>query len=452
MATSRIVIVGGGLVGSTLAAKLARDGFDVALIERDAKQVRELSEALDTQVLQGNGATVSCLRRAGIEKANLVLAATNSDEVNLAVAFLASFLFKTPRIITRLRNPEHTEGFELIHSLHPADYILVNPEAAAVDRIFSLLEVPGAIDVVSFLDAQLLVAGFRIAPHSDFVGLRVSDLQLMFAQTPTVVVAINRREDWIIPHGDEEIHNGDLVYFAIARSDLQGVLELVGSGHARRNKIVVAGAGWIGLEVARRLEKTDYKVVLLEEDALTAQRASDELKDTIVIQGSATDPALLEEESIEEADTFVAVTQDYEDNLVAGLLAKRMGAGRAFVMLDNPSLVHLIGEIGIDAVISPRQLAIGLTLKHVRGHTVRSVAALLEDRVEIFEVDVAAGSPLTARRIAELGLPRGILIGGLLRAGKLTLPRGDDRILPADRVIFVTKPEQSAKLATYLAG
>ncbi len=452
MATSRIVIVGGGLVGSTLAEKLAQDGFDVALIERDAKQVRNLSDALDVQVIPGNGATVSCLRRAGIEKANLVLAATNSDEVNLAVAFLAAFLFKTPRIITRLRNPDHAEGFDLIHAIHPADYILVNPEAAAVDRIFSLLEVPGAIDVVSFLDAQLVVAGFRIAPHSDFVGLRVSDLQLMFAQTPTVVVAINRHDDWIIPHGAEEIHAGDLAYFAIARSDLEGVLELVGSGHARRNKIVVAGAGWIGLEVARRLEKTDYKVVLIESDALKAQRASDELKDTIVIHGAATDPALLEEESVEEADTFVAVTPDYENNLVAGLLAKRMGAGRTFVMLDNPALVHLIDEVGIDAVISPRQLAIGLTLKHVRGHTVRSVAALLEDCVEIFEVDVSAGSPLAAHPIAELGLPRGVLIAGLLRAGQLSLPRGGDSILPGDRVIFVTKPEQSAKFAAYLAG
>lgn len=450
MGASRIVIVGGGLVGSTLAAKLSQDGFDVALIESDAKQVRELSDVLDAQVVHGNGATVSCLKRARIEKANLVLAATDSDEVNLAVAFLAAFLFKTPRLVTRLRNPEHTEGFELIHATHPADYILVNPEAVAVDRIFSLLEVPGAIDVVSFLDGQLLVAGFRITPHSDFVGLHVSDLQLMFAQTPTVVVAINRHDDWIIPGGSEEICSGDLVYFAIARSDLQGVLELVGAGHARRNKIIVAGAGWIGLEVARRLEKTNYKVVLFERDAQLAERASDELKDTIVIHGSMTDPAILEEESIEDADTFVAVSSDYENNLVAGLLAKRMGAGRSFVMLDNPSLVHLIDEINIDAVISPRQLAIGLILKHVRGHSVRSVAALLEDRVEISEVEVRAGSSLTARRIAELGLPRGILIGGLLRDGKLMLPHGSDHILPNDRVIFVVKPELSAKLATYL--
>jgi len=447
-----IVIVGGGLVGSTLAAKLSRDRHDVTLIEADPAKVRELQETLDIRVIEGNGATAPVLRRAGIERANLLVATMNSDEANMTVGLLATLLFRLPRVIVRLRDPDHAEGFAVLSRDHAGQYVRVNPEAAAVDRIFSLLDVPGAVDVVAFLEGRLLVAGFRITERSDFNGLLLSHVKLMFPATPTLVVAIQRGEEWIVPHGREELQAGDLVYFAIAREELGNVLSLVGVAREDTRHIMIAGAGRIGLELARRLETVPAKITLIEENADLARKAEEVLHRTLVICGPVTDREVLEEEDIDTVSTFVAVTPDHEVNLVSSLLAKRLGARRAFALVDNPALVNLIGEIGIDAVISPRLLAVGLTLQHIRRGRVRSVAALLEDRVEAIEAEVTARSKLTSRPLAEVGLPRGVLVAAVRRGERLLLPTGADRVEPGDQVLVITTTEKASRLDEFLSA
>jgi trk system potassium uptake protein TrkA len=446
-----IVIVGGGLVGSTLSEKLSRDGHDVSLLDRDGERAREIADALDISGLQGNGATAPDLRRAGIEEANLVLATTNSDEANMIVGMLSAFVFEVPRIVVRLRDSGHAEGFALIAQDHPTERVWINPDQAAVERIAALLEVPGAVDVVSFMEGGLLVAGFRIRANSDFAGMRVSDMNLLFAATPTLAVAIHRLDDWIIPHGGEEIAEGDLVYFAISREHLTDVLALVGVPRDQRHNVMIAGAGPIGLALARRLAEADVPVVVIEEAEELARNASEELGDTLVIRGTATDPELLEDEGIDQISTFVAVGDDHESNLVAGLLAKRLGAGRAVVLVDNPGLVDLVGQIGIDAIISPRVLVIGLALQHIRGGRVHSVAQLLEDRIEIVEAEVVKGSRLTRATLSDLKLPRGVLVAALRRGEKLLVPRGSDRAEPGDRVLLITTTENASKLGDFLA-
>jgi len=447
----KILIVGGGLVGSTLADKLSRDGHDVSLIDDDHARVHELSETLDARVIEGNGATAPLLRRAGIEEADLVVATSDSDEVNMIVGLLASALFNVPRIIVRLRDPSHSETFALVNQMNPTDHVCVNPDEVAVDRIASLLTVPGAVDVMSFLEDRLLVAGFRISEKSDFVGLRVSDMNLMFADTPTLAVAIERGDDWIIPHGDETIAVGDLVYFAISREHMEAVLELVGVSKDRRGDVMIAGASPIGMQLARRLGKLDARVVLIEEDEELARTAADELRKATIVRGSVTSKALLEEEDIGRISTFVAVTDDHETNLVAGLLAKRLGAGRALVLVDNPELVALVGQVGIDAIISPRLLVIGMTLQHILGQRVHSVAQLLEDRIEVVEVEVVKGGALTRGTLSEVKLPRGVLVAALRRGESLLVPRGSDSAQPGDRVLLITTTEDEPRLARFLA-
>lgn len=447
MARENIVIVGGGLVGQTLAARLAADGRDVALIDADPAKVQELADTLDVHVTLGNGATVEMLRRAGAETAGLLVASTQSDETNLVAGLLASEVFQVPRIVVRIHDAGHEEGFRLLGDATDSQRVCVNPYAAAVDRIATLLEVPGALDVVSFMGGDLLLAGFQIAPVA---GLRVSDMQLLFASTPTLVVAIHRREEWIIPGGSEVIDSGDLVYFAIERYELQDVLSLVGVPQDVRTRVMVAGASTTGLALTRRLESRDVRVVLVEEDADRAQRAAEELESALVIHGCVTDHALLEDEEIERISTFVAVTDDHETNLVAGLLAKRLGAGRAFALVDNPALVGLAGETGIDAIISPRSLTIGLTLQIVRGRSVRSGAALLEDQVEIMEIEATRGSRLTQRSLADVGLPRGVLVAAVRRGEQLMVPKGPDRVEDGDRVLLITTTDLARKLSDFL--
>jgi trk system potassium uptake protein TrkA len=448
-----IIIVGGGRVGATLAGSLARDGHDVTAIEADAAKVRDLSETLDVHLIEGNGATAPLLRRAGAEAADVVVATSDSDEVNFIVGRLAASLFGVPRVVVRLRNPDHVEGFTELSQDHPGEHVCVNPDAAAVDHILSLLEVPGAIEVGSFMDGQLLVAGFRIDHHSDFAGLTLSHVQLMFADTTTLVAAIHRDDEWIIPHGAAEIRANDLVYFAVAREQLSGVLSLVGDFQEQRSQVLVAGASRIGLELARRLEARQ-QITVIEQDRERAQRASDLLGESLVIHGRATDQALLEEEGIDQVGTFVAVTADHESNLVAGLLAKRLGAGRSFALVDNPALAtyETFGGMGIDAIISPRLLAVGLIQRHIRGSKVRSLATLLEERVEVVEAEAVRGGPLTRAPLAEVGLPRGVLVAAVQRNGSLLVPRGGDRIEAGDRVLLISTSDSAPKLTAFLSG
>lgn len=448
----QIVIVGGGQVGTTLAGKLAGEGHDVSLVERDPALAAELSESLDVQVLEGNGATADLLRRAGAADASLVVATTDSDEANFVTGRIAASLFKVPHVVVRLREPGHEEAFQELSRHDPVEIVCVNPEAAAVEKIATLLEVPGAFDVESFLDGELLVAGFPIHPGSEFADRPVLDMRLFFAETPSLVAAVERGGVAMVPHGGEVLQAGDVAYFALARSDLQGFLELLDARPDLPRKILVAGASRIGLALAQRLEQQDAQVTLIESNEKRARRAAETLRKAVVVHGLVTHAALLEEEQIEQVGPFVAVTDDHETNLVAGLLAKRLGARRSFALVDNPALANLIGETAVDAIISPRLLAIGLTLRHIPRLRVRSMAALLGDRVEILEAEVTPGSLVCSARLADLALPRGILVVALRREGRLVVPRGDDRIEAGDHILIVSTTALIPKLHGFLGA
>jgi trk system potassium uptake protein TrkA len=353
-------------------------------------------------------------------------------------------------VVVRVRDSGYEEGFALATPTRSADRVCINPKTACVDRIASLLQVAGAVDVMQFFDGAVLVAGFRIGESSDFAGLHVSDMKLLFASTPTLAAAIQRGERWIVPGGGEQILAGDLVYFVIDRNELHDVLSLVGVGPRLSGRIMIAGATQIGLALAKRLESGVVPVVLMEEDRDRARAAVEVLTDTLVIRGRATDQALLEDEEIEQVSTFVAVSDDHEDNLVAGLLARRLGAGRSIVLVDNPAMVAMVGDIGIDAIISQRLLTIGAMFQHIRGGGVRSGAALLGDEVEIMEVVAEAGSRITEKTLATAGLPRGVLIAALQRGDELVFPRGDDKVQAGDRILIVVMTDLVAKLTDYL--
>lgn len=471
---SGILIVGGGLVGSTLADLLAREERDVTLIERDRDTVRDLTARLgDVRVVEGNGTTGAALRKAGIDDAELVVAVTQYDEANLITGLLAS-AFDVPRLIVRIRDPDHSRSFDIVRRERgDFDYLAVNPTTAAVEKIASLLEVPGARDVCSFLSGELIVAGFPISERSDFAGLAIRNIDLMFAGTPTLVAAIRRDGEWIIPRGEDEIRHGDVAYFAVGRDHLPVVLELLGNEKADRPHIMVAGATEIAVQLARRLESQDdvaetsaffddrrrrkraARVTLIDDEHEHAERASGSLVDTLVVEGAPTDQALLEEEEIEGVSAFVAATADHETNLVSALLAKRLGARRAFALVDNPAIADLVGDIGIDAPIVPRQLTIDLALSYIRGDSVVSVTTLLQEGMEVFEGEVDPASPLCKGPIRDVAsrLRGAIVIAVQRREGQgLIIPRGDDRIGPGDHVVVLCTKEHAKSVGRFLSA
>jgi len=448
----RAVVVGGGLVGSTLAARLSREGHSVAVVENGAEQIRSLSENLDVQIVTGNGTTVGVLREAGIENCDVLFACTSSDEANMVAALIGSTIFHVPKVVARLRELDHQASFRAIADNLNGDHVSVNPDLAAVEKILSLLPVPGALDLAPFLDGRLLVAGFPIRPGSDFAGLLLSHMRLLFPASPVLVVAIRRGERWLIPRGEDEIQAADTVYFAIDPGEMDNFLSLFGVRRAVESRVVIAGATRIGLALAARLEQEHTPVTLFEEHEETARQAAAMLSDTLVIRGTATNHDLLVEEGIERASAFVACTDKHPQNVVACLLARRLGVGHTFALVDDPGLSGLVGELGIDAIISPRLLTVGLALHFARRGRIRAAAAFLEDFVEAVEVDVVAESRLVRAPLAELGLPRGVIVAAVLRDGKLLVPTGRDRIVPGDRALLVTAVEEATTLDEFLTG
>lgn len=460
-----ILVVGGGLVGATLAERLARDGYHVTLVERERARIEELADRLeDVRIVEGNGTTGPVLRRAGIAGAAMVVAVTDSDEANLIIGFLAAS-FDVPRLIARIQDRDHERGIDFLKRVGQPDYATVNPNQAAADRIAALLSVPGAADVISFLDDRLLLVGFRISAQSDFANLRVQNVHLMFADATALVAAIRRGPEWIIPHGEEEIREGDVAYFAVTRKELTHVLDLVGVQAERQGaqSVLVAGASPVGLELARWLEggKADpprpqrtheWRGTLVEEDRKRAEEADERLEGTLVVHGHPTDQDLLEEEGIERVSAFVATTSDHETNLVAALLAKRLGVPRAFALVENPSIANLVSEIGIDAPIVPRQLVIDTVLAYVRGERVLSVATLLHEGVEAFEGEVAKGSMLCGKIHELADRLRGALIVCVEREGQILVPRGDFEIQPGDHTVLITTRERAETLGKKLSS
>lgn len=442
----RVIVVGGGLVGSTLAEKLAGDGHDVVLVEQNRELMADLNERLDIQTINGNGATVPVLLKAGIENAELLAATTDSDEANMVIALVGSGIFKVPRVAARLREPGHEEGFRRIAREPGGERVAINPSMAAVEKILSLLPVPGAVDVVSFFDDKLLVAGFHIKPESEFSGLLLSHLRLLFPATPMLVVAIRRDGSWRVPFGDDEIRAGDLVYFAMDPGELDNVLVLLGQHRAPERRVMIAGATRIGVNLARRLEREKVAVTLIDQRREACDVAAAELGDTLVIHGSPTDRELLGEEGANRVEGFVACTDRHEENVVACMLAGRMGAAHTFAVVDNPALAELTGDLGIDAIISPRLLTVSLALQFARKGKITAVAALLEDSVEVFQVEATEGSRLVRTPLSGLGLPRGILIVAVQRGDRIFIPGGDDRVEAGDQVVVVTTAQMASKL------
>jgi trk system potassium uptake protein TrkA len=355
-------------------------------------------------------------------------------------------------VVARLRDRGHEESFNRIASEIGGEMLAINPDEATVDRIMSLLPVPGAVDVVPFFDGRLLVAGFRIRPDSEFAGLMLSHLRLLFPATPMLVVAIRRDGKWTVPHGEDEIQAGDLVYFAMDVTELENVLTLLGLRRGVERKVMVAGATRIGVSLAKRLEAEDMPTTLIDAVRARCEAAAAELMSTVVVHGSPTDRALLIEEGADRAESFVACTDDHEENVVACLLARQLGTAHTFALVDNPALAGLIGDLGIDAVISPRQLAVGLALQFARKGRVKSVATLMEDYVEVIDVEAAPGSRLVSAPLAELGLPRGVLVAAVLRGDRLLVPKGDDQIQPGDEVLLITTTRDASRLDPFLEG
>ena len=435
----KIIILGAGQVGASSADVLAGEANDVTLVDIDANQLRQLQDRLDIRTVPGNAAYPDVLSRAGAEDADLLLAVTNSDEINMVACTIASTMFDTPTKMARIRAPEYLAHREIFDGdAFPID-VLISPEQILTNHIMRLVEYPSAIQVLDFADGRIQLAGVRAVEGAAMVGHPLSELRDHMPGVEARVAAIYRSNRVITPIADTVVKQKDEVFFVAARENINDVMsEMREVDHSVR-RVMLAGGGNIGFRLATNLEKKGYSVKIIESNPSRAEGVADRLDHTVVLLGDAADEELLRQENIDGMDVFCAVTNNDEANILSALLAKRLGARRVMALINRAVYVELFEESDLDVVISPRLATVGSILAHIRRGDIVAVHSLRGGSAEAIEA-IAHGdresSRVVGRGVRELPLPPGTGIGAILRNGEVLIAHKDMVIESEDHVIL----------------
>jgi len=433
-----IIIIGAGEVGYNVAWKLSREKQNIIVIDKDEDKINRVSETLDVQTIHGSGGSVTVLRKAGIDKAEIVISATDSDEVNMVSCLVAGMQAIVPIKIARIRDPEYASNLQIIGKGRLDIDLVINTDQEVVDSILRILETPGATDVVDFADGRVRMASFRTDEESPITGRKLMDLRALYPDSRVIIAAIYRDNQVIIPRGDDQILERDLVFLLGEPPTVSTLLSTLRSNHASSLKrVMVFGGGDVGLNLAKTLGKREIGVKLIESNEERCEFLAEELDSCTVLKGDFTALDLLEEENVKEMDAFVAVTPEEEKNIIISLLAKRMGAKRVVASINRIAYSYLANQIGVDVVISPSLIAVNKILQYVRRGKIINVATLPEDQAEIIEIEALDTSELVNKPLKNLRLPRGMLVGAVLRGEQLFIPHGETIIFPGDKVAMV---------------
>ncbi len=435
----KIIILGAGQVGATLAGNLARESNDITIIDTDRARLRELQDRLDIRTVHGHGSFPTVLQQAGIEDADMLIAVTNSDPENMIACQIAYTLYHTPTRIARIRSQDYlTEKDKLFFDKAIPINVLISPEQLVTNNIKRLLEHPGALQVLDFAEGKAQLVAVRAYYGGPLVGHEISFLRTHMPNIETRVAAIFRRGSPILPKGDTVIEADDEVFFIAARKDIRSVMSELRRLDTPYKRIVIAGGGNIGASLARKIEN-DYQVKIIEQNADRCNELANDLGRTIVLCGSASDQDILLEENIEATDVFFALTNDDEANIMASMLAKRLGARTVMTLINNPAYVDLVQGGVIDIAISPQQDTIGSLLTHVRRGDVVNVYSLRRGAAEAMEA-IAHGDPrsskVVGRTVEEVNLPPGTTIGAIVRNDEVLVAHDDVLIQNDDHVIL----------------
>jgi len=435
----KIVILGAGQVGRSAANSLSREeANEVTVVDLDEDILRNLQDRLDVRTVAGNASYPSVLEAAGAPEADIIVALTNSDEVNMMACEIAYTLYRTPTKIARIRSAEYTNRTELFGDAALNVDVFISPEQLVTEYVERLIKFPGALQVLDFADGKVQLVGVRALKGGPLVGQRLRELPEHLPKAEARVVAIYRAGRSVAPEGDTVIESGDEVFFLAARADIKRVMSELRKQDDPVKKVVIAGGGNIGLRLARALEKSS-QVKLIERDLRRARRASEILENAIVLNGDAADEELLVEENIDSADVFAALTNSEEANILSAMLAKRLGAHKVMALINKPSYADLMESGSIDIAISPQTITIGSLLAHVRRGDVVRVHSLRRGAAEALEAVVHGdqhSSRVVGRRVEEIILPEGTSIGAIVRGEEVLMAHHDTVVQADDHAIL----------------
>jgi trk system potassium uptake protein len=442
----RILICGAGQVGFGIAERLSGEGNDVSIVDQDPALVRRIGDLLDVRAFVGDGAHPDVLDQAGARDADMLIAVTYSDEVNMVACQVAHALFDVPTKIARVRSQSYLESHWsdlFLRENLPID-VVISPEIEVGEMILRRLRMPGAFEVLGFCENEVLVLGISCEADCPVVDTPLKQLGELFPDLPAIVIGVYRDGRLFVPRSEDQLLPGDDVYVATPQPQTERVMKIFGHDERRAQRVIIAGGGNIGLFVARRLEQTqrDIRIKVLEHSRGRAVDIAEQLDRAIVLNGSALDEELLHEAGVSSSDMMVALTNDDQVNILSCVLANRLGCERNMCLINSSGYMTIVRSLGIDAFINPRSVTVSRILQHVRRGRIRAVQTVLNGAGEVIEAEALPTSPLVGRSLNQLDLPDGMRIGAILRRGKTVIPRGDTVVESHDRiVIFATKQQ-----------
>jgi trk system potassium uptake protein TrkA len=434
----KIIILGAGQVGGTLAEHLANEQNDITVVDTDGEKLRALQDRLDIRTVMGGASHPNILEKAGAEDADMLIAVTSSDEINMMGCQVAHTLYGTTKKICRVRSPNYLKEQErLFNRDHIPVDVIIGPEQLVTQNIERLISNPGALQVLDFAGGLVQLVAVRAYYGGPIVGHELREIRQHMPKIDTRVAAIFRHDRPIIPEGTTVIEVDDEVFFIAAKENIRAVTAELRKVEKPYRRVVIAGGGNIGATLAQNIENK-YQVKLIEKSYARCRVLSERLKHCIVLNGSAAEPQLLLEENIETTDVFCALTNNDESNIMMSMLAKRMGAKKVITLIANPAYADLVGD-EIDIAISPQQITIGSLLAHVRKGDINNVHALRRGAAEAIELTAHGdtySSKVIGRRLDEISLPDGVTIGTIVRNDQVLIAHSDVVIEENDHVIL----------------
>ena len=443
----KILLLGAGSVGSSIAESLSSEKNDIVIVDSNRKKLRELQDRLDIATVTGYATHPSTLKKAGAEDADIIIAVTDSDEINMMACQIAYSLFKTPTKICRVRHNSYTREQDLFcKEAIPVDF-LMSPEQLVTKYIERLLEHPGALQVVDFADDRVRLVGVKAFYGAPIVGQALNQIPRHMPNIDTRVAAIFRRDRSIIPEGDTVIEVDDEVFFIAAREHISMMMSELRVHDKPYKRVMIAGGGNIGSNLAKAIEHR-HQVKIIDRNRDRCEKLSDNLNRSIVLHGNASDKDLLVSENIDSCDVFCALTNDDEANIMSSLLAKRLGAAKVITLIANMAYVDLVQGGEIDIALSPQQVSVGSLLKHVRRGEFSNVYSLRRGAAEADEI-IAHGdeksSKVVGRSLAEIALPDGVTIGCIVRGEDVIIAHSHVVVESDDHVILFLVDKHSIR-------
>ncbi|MFT4715394.1 MAG: trk system potassium uptake protein TrkA [Paracoccaceae bacterium] len=436
----KVIICGAGQVGWQIARHLSSEKNDVTVVDKNPDLVRRATDSLDVSGVTGFASYPDILERAGARDADMIIAATYSDEVNMVVCQVAHSIFSIRKKVARLRAQSYLDAIyaDLYRRAHMPIDVVISPEREVAEAALQRLQAPATFDTELFLDGKAQLIGVTLEDTCAVLDTPLRQLTELFSTLRAIVVAIRREGTLFAPEPGDQLFAGDQVYIFTHTEDLGRTLEIFGKSAKKRERVIIIGAGNVGLAVAKSLEeRTDrIRAKVIERDRETAERAADALERTIVLNGDGLDLELLAEANIGNADAVLAVTDDDKTNLLAAARAKAAGCPMAIALVNDPTLTSLMAPLNIDAFINPRATTVSSILRHIRHGRVRTVYSIGDAEAEVIEAQVMAPSPIANQRIRDIPFPEGVLVGAVKKGNDVIKPTSSTKIEEGDVIVL----------------